>query len=195
MTIGHRDLGYKDPVQHHEGFQFRSRCCRKSSDGGGGRQEPPRPQHRRADRLAEGPIPTRPTIRRHRRCSPLPIEHFKIKTGAPATPILLSQQQRIRHQPDERPDWPSASSRRPRGHCPLIAAGNLRALAVTVPSRIAETAGRADALRRGRRARRRRGPMVRICSRSSRVTPMPIVHKLEAAARQIAATDRFSRRA
>src|ERR1700704_3935046 len=119
----------------------------------------------------------------------LPIEHFKIKTGVPATPIpyrssnesvtsLLSGQTAFAFI-----ETPAVM--------PQITAGTLRALAVTVPSRIAELpdvptlaeAGVPDVVA---------GTWFGLFAPAG--TPAPIVHKLEAAARQIAATDDFKAR-
>jgi tripartite-type tricarboxylate transporter receptor subunit TctC len=119
----------------------------------------------------------------------LPIEHFKIKTGAPATPIF--------YRSSNESATSLMSGQTAFGFIetpvvmPLIAAGNLRALAVTVPSRIAETpdvptlaeAGVPDVVA---------GTWFGLFAPAG--TPMPIVHKLEAAARQIAATDDFKAR-
>ena len=88
----------------------------------------------------------------------LPIEHFKIKTGAPATAIsyrssnesitsLLGGQTAFAFV-----ETPAAM--------PQITSGNLRALAVTVPPRLPDASQRADA-RRGRRGRRGGGNLVR----------------------------------
>jgi tripartite-type tricarboxylate transporter receptor subunit TctC len=119
----------------------------------------------------------------------LPIEHFKIKTGAPATPIF--------YRSSNESATSLMSGQTAFGFIetpvvmPLIAAGNLRALAVTVPSRIAETpdvptlaeAGVPDVVA---------GTWFGLFAPAG--TPMPIVHKLEAAARQIAAADDFKAR-
>jgi tripartite-type tricarboxylate transporter receptor subunit TctC len=119
----------------------------------------------------------------------LPIEHFKIKTGVPATPIpyrssnesitsLLSGQTAFAFI-----ETPAVM--------PQITAGTLRALAVTVPSRIAELpdvptlaeAGVPDVVA---------GTWFGLFAPAG--TPAPIVKKLEAASRQIAATDDFKAR-
>src|SRR6266478_2349578 len=110
----------------------------------------------------------------------LPIEHFKIKTGVPATPIpyrssnesvtsLLSGQTAFAFI-----ETPAV--------VPQIAAGTLRALAVTVPARIAELpdvptlaeAGVPDVVA---------GTWFGLLAPAG--TPMPIVKKIEAASRQI----------
>jgi tripartite-type tricarboxylate transporter receptor subunit TctC len=119
----------------------------------------------------------------------LPIEHFKLKTGAPATAIsyrssnesvtsLLSGQTAFAFV-----ETPVA--------VPQIAGGNLRALAVTVPARNPELpsvptlaeSGVADVVG---------GTWFGMLAPAG--TPMPIVRKLEAACRQIAATDDFKAR-
>jgi tripartite-type tricarboxylate transporter receptor subunit TctC len=119
----------------------------------------------------------------------LPIEHFKIKTGAPATAIsyrssnesitsLLSGQTAFAFV-----ETPVA--------VPQTATGNLRALAVTLPERIPDLpdvptlteAGVAEVVA---------GTWFALLAPTG--TPMPIVRKLEAASRQIAATDDFKAR-
>ena len=119
----------------------------------------------------------------------VPIEHFKIKTGAPATAIsyrssnesitsLLSGQTTFGFV-----ETPVA--------VPQIASGKLRALAVTVPARIPDLpdiptlaeAGVAEVVA---------GTWFALLAPAG--TPMPIVKKLEAAARQVAATDDFKAR-
>ena len=120
----------------------------------------------------------------------LPIEHFKLKTGAPATAIsyrssnesvtsLLSGQTAFGFV-----ETPVAA--------PQLAGGaNLRALAVTIPKRsldlpdvptLAE-AGVPDVVG---------GTWFGLMAPSG--TPMPIIKKLETACRQIAATDEFKAR-
>ena len=119
----------------------------------------------------------------------LPIEHFKIKTGAPATAInykssnesiasLLGGQTAFAFV-----ETPIA--------VPQLGNGMLRALAVTATARIRELpdiptlaeAGVPDVLG---------GTYLAMMAPSG--TPMPIVKKLEAACRQIAATDDFKTR-
>jgi tripartite-type tricarboxylate transporter receptor subunit TctC len=119
----------------------------------------------------------------------LPIEYFKIKTGAPATPIfyrssnesatsLLSGQTAFAFI-----EAPAVM--------PQIASGNLRALAVTVPTRIADLpdvptlaeVGVADVV-----ATSWFGLL------APAGTPAAIVKKLETASRQIAASDDFTAR-
>jgi tripartite-type tricarboxylate transporter receptor subunit TctC len=119
----------------------------------------------------------------------LPIEHFKIKTGAPATAIsyrssnesitsLLGGQTAFGFV-----ETPVA--------VPQVASGGLRALAVTFPSRLPELpnvptlaeAGVADVVA---------GTWFALMAPAA--TPAPIVRKLEAAARQIAASDDFKAR-
>ena len=119
----------------------------------------------------------------------LPIEHFKIKTGAPATAIsyrssnesitsLLSGQTAFAFV-----ETPAAM--------PQVATGNLRALAVTVPTRIPDLpdvptlaeAGVAEVVA---------GTWFALMAPAG--TPMPIVRKLEAASRQIGASDDFKAR-
>jgi tripartite-type tricarboxylate transporter receptor subunit TctC len=119
----------------------------------------------------------------------LPIEHFKIKTGAPATAIsyrssnesitsLLGGQTAFAFV-----ETPAA--------VPQVATGNLRALAVTVPTRIPDLpdvptlaeAGVAEVVA---------GTWFALMAPAG--TPMPIVRKLEAASRQVAASDDFKAR-
>ena len=119
----------------------------------------------------------------------LPIEHFKLKTGAPATAIsyrssnesitsLLSGQTAFAFV-----ETPVA--------VPQTATGNLRALAVTVPSRIPALpdvptlaeAGVPEVVA---------GPWFALMAPAA--TPVPIVKKLEAAARQIAGSSDFKAR-
>ena len=119
----------------------------------------------------------------------LPIEHFKIKTGAPATAInykssnesiasLLGGQTAFAFV-----ETPIA--------VPQLGNGMLRALAVTATARIRELpdiptlaeAGVPDVLG---------GTYLAMMAPAG--TPMPIVKKLEAACRQIAATDDFKAR-
>ena len=119
----------------------------------------------------------------------LPIEHFKLKTGAPATAIsyrssnesitsLLSGQTAFAFV-----ETPVA--------VPQVATGNLRALAVTVSSRLAALpdvptlaeAGVPDVVA---------GTWFALMAPAG--TPMPIVKKLEAASRQVAASGDFKAR-
>jgi tripartite-type tricarboxylate transporter receptor subunit TctC len=119
----------------------------------------------------------------------LPIEHFKLKTGAPGTPIpyrssnesvtsLLSGQTAFGFI-----ETPAV--------VPQVAAGNLRALAVTNPTRIPELpdlptlaeAGVPEVVA---------GTWFGLFAPTG--TPAPIVKKLETAARQIAASDDFKTR-
>jgi tripartite-type tricarboxylate transporter receptor subunit TctC len=119
----------------------------------------------------------------------LPIEHFKIKTGAPATPIF--------YRSSNESATSLMSGQTAFGFIetpvvmPQIAGGNLRALAVTVPTRIAELpdvptlaeAGVPDVVA---------GTWFGLLAPAG--TPPPIVQKLETAARQIAASDDFKAR-
>ena len=119
----------------------------------------------------------------------LPIEHFKLKTGAPGTAIsyrssnesitsLLSGQTAFAFV-----ETPAA--------VPQVATGNLRALAVTVPARIPvlpdvptlAEAGVPEVVA---------GTWFALMAPAA--TPVPIVKKLEAAARRIAASDDFKAR-
>jgi len=119
----------------------------------------------------------------------LPIEYFKLKTGAPATPIfyrssnesatsLMSGQTAFAFI-----EAPAAM--------PQIASGNLRALAVTVPTRIAELPDVPTLAEAG-------VPDVVATSWFGLLaptgTPAAIVKKLETAACQIAASDDFKAR-
>jgi tripartite-type tricarboxylate transporter receptor subunit TctC len=119
----------------------------------------------------------------------LPIEHFKIKTGAPATPIF--------YRSSNESATSLMSGQTAFGFIetpvvmPQIAGGNLRALAVTVPTRIAELpdvptlaeAGVPDVVA---------GTWFGLLAPAG--TPPPIVQKLETAARRIAASDDFKAR-
>jgi tripartite-type tricarboxylate transporter receptor subunit TctC len=119
----------------------------------------------------------------------LPIEHFKIKTGAPAQAIsyrssneavtsLLSGQTAFAFV-----ETPAV--------VPQVQAGSVRALAVTIPTRIPELpdvptlaeAGVPDVVG---------GTWLALMAPAG--TPMPIVKKLEGACRQIGASDDFKAR-
>jgi tripartite-type tricarboxylate transporter receptor subunit TctC len=119
----------------------------------------------------------------------LPIEHFKIKTGAPATAIsyrssnesitsLLSGQTAFAFV-----ETPAAM--------PQVATGNLRALAVTVPTRIPDLPN-VPTLAEAGVAEVVAGTWFALMAPAG--TPMPIVRKLEAASRQIGASDDFKAR-
>ena len=119
----------------------------------------------------------------------LPIEHFKIKTGAPATAIsyrssnesitsLLSGQTAFAFV-----ETPAAM--------PQVATGNLRALAVTVPARIPDLPN-VPTLAEAGVAEVVAGTWFALMAPAG--TPMPIVRKLEAASRQIGASDDFKAR-
>ena len=119
----------------------------------------------------------------------LPIEHFKIKTGAPATAIsyrssnesitsLLSGQTAFAFV-----ETPAAM--------PQVATGNLRALAVTVPTRIPDLPN-VPTLAEAGVAEVVAGTWFALMAPVG--TPMPIVRKLEAASRQIGASDDFKAR-
>jgi tripartite-type tricarboxylate transporter receptor subunit TctC len=119
----------------------------------------------------------------------LPIEHFKIKTGAPATAIsyrssnesitsLLSGQTAFAFV-----ETPAAM--------PQVATGNLRALAVTVPTRIPDLPN-VPTLAEAGVAEVVAGTWFALMAPTG--TPMPIVRKLEAASRQIGASDDFKAR-
>jgi tripartite-type tricarboxylate transporter receptor subunit TctC len=119
----------------------------------------------------------------------LPIEHFKIKTGAPATAIsyrssnesitsLLSGQTAFAFV-----ETPAAM--------PQVATGNLRALAVTVPTRIPDLPN-VPTLAEAGVAEVVAGTWFALMAPAG--TPMPIVRKLEAASRQIGASDDFKSR-
>jgi tripartite-type tricarboxylate transporter receptor subunit TctC len=119
----------------------------------------------------------------------LPIEHFKIKTGAPATAIsyrssnesitsLLSGQTAFAFV-----ETPAAM--------PQVATGNLRALAVTVPTRIPDLPN-VPTLAEAGVAEVVAGTWFALMAPAG--TPIPIVRKLEAASRQIGASDDFKSR-
>jgi tripartite-type tricarboxylate transporter receptor subunit TctC len=119
----------------------------------------------------------------------LPIEHFKIKTGAPATPIpYRSSNESITSLMSGQTAFGFIET---PAVVPQIAAGNLRALAVTIPTRIPELpevptlaeAGVSDVVA---------GTWFGLLAPAG--TPMPIVKKIEAASRKIAATDDFKAR-
>jgi tripartite-type tricarboxylate transporter receptor subunit TctC len=119
----------------------------------------------------------------------LPIEHFKIKTGAPATAIsyrssnesvtsLLSGQTAFGFI-----EAPAV--------VPQITSGNLRALAITVPSRVPEFPNVPTLAEAGVQDVQAAAWLALMAPAG---TPMPIVKKLETAARQIAASDDFKAR-
>jgi len=119
----------------------------------------------------------------------LPIEHFKIKTGAPATPIpYRSSNESITSLMSGQTAFGFIET---PAVVPQIAAGNLRALAVTIPTRISELpevptlaeAGVSDVVA---------GTWFGLLAPAG--TPMPIVKKIEAASRKIAGTDDFKAR-
>jgi tripartite-type tricarboxylate transporter receptor subunit TctC len=119
----------------------------------------------------------------------LPIEHFKIKTDAPATAIsyrssnesitsLLGGQTAFAFV-----ETPVA--------VPQVTSGGLRALAVTFPSRLPELPG-VPTLAEAGVADVVAGTWFALMAPAA--TPVPIVRKLEAAARQIGASDDFKAR-
>jgi tripartite-type tricarboxylate transporter receptor subunit TctC len=119
----------------------------------------------------------------------LPIEHFKIKTGAPATAISYrSSNESITSLLGGQTAFAFVET---PVSVPQVATGNLRALAVTLPERIPDLpdvptlteAGVPDVVA---------GTWLALMAPAG--TPMPIVRKLEAACRQIAATDDFKAR-
>jgi tripartite-type tricarboxylate transporter receptor subunit TctC len=119
----------------------------------------------------------------------LPIEHFKIKTGAPGTPIFYrSSNESVTSLMSGQTAFGFIET---PAVMPQIVGGNLRPLAVTIPTRIPELpevptlaeAGAPDVVA---------GTWFGLLAPAG--TPMPIVKKLEAAARQIAATDDFKAR-
>jgi tripartite-type tricarboxylate transporter receptor subunit TctC len=119
----------------------------------------------------------------------LPIEHFKIKTGAPGTPIFYrSSNESVTSLMSGQTAFGFIET---PAVVPQITGGNLRALAVTIPTRIPELpdvptlaeAGVPDVVA---------GTWFGLLAPAG--TPIPIVKKLEAAARQIAATDDFKAR-
>ena len=119
----------------------------------------------------------------------LPIEHFKIKTGAPATAISYrSSNESITSLLGGQTAFAFVET---PVSVPQVATGNLRALAVTLPERIPDLpdvptlteAGVTDVVA---------GTWLALMAPAG--TPMSIVRKLEAACRQIAATDDFKAR-
>src|SRR5882672_9953766 len=119
----------------------------------------------------------------------LPIEHFKIKTGAPATPIpYRSSNESVTSLMSGQTSFAFIET---PAVVPQIAAGNLRPLAVTIPSRIPELPD-VPTLAEGGVPDVVAGTWFGLLAPAG--TPMPIVKKLEAASRQIAATDDFKAR-
>jgi tripartite-type tricarboxylate transporter receptor subunit TctC len=119
----------------------------------------------------------------------LPIEHFKIKTGAPATAISYrSSNESITSLLSGQTAFAFVET---PVSVPQVGTGNLRALAVTLPDRIPDLpdvptlaeAGVADVVA---------GTWFALMAPAG--TPMPIVRKLEAASRQVAASDDFKAR-
>jgi tripartite-type tricarboxylate transporter receptor subunit TctC len=119
----------------------------------------------------------------------LPIEHFKIKTGAPATAISYrSSNESITSLLSGQTAFAFVET---PVSVPQIGSGQLRALAVTLPERIPDLpdvptlaeAGVTDVVA---------GTWLALMAPAG--TPMPIVRKLEAACRQIARTDDFKAR-
>jgi tripartite-type tricarboxylate transporter receptor subunit TctC len=119
----------------------------------------------------------------------LPIEHFKVKTGAPAIPIFYrSSNESITSLLGGQTAFAFVET---PAVMPQLAAGNLRSLAVTAVSRIMELpdvptlaeAGVPDVLA---------GSWFALLAPAR--TPPTIVHKLEAACRQIAASNDFRAR-
>jgi tripartite-type tricarboxylate transporter receptor subunit TctC len=119
----------------------------------------------------------------------LPIEHFKIKTGAPATAISYrSSNESVTSLLGGQTAFGFVET---PAVVPQIASGNLRALAVTVTSRIPELpdvptlteAGVADVVA---------GTWFALMAPAG--TPVAIVKKLEAAARQIGASADYKAR-
>ena len=116
----------------------------------------------------------------------LPIEHFKIKTGAPA--------QAISYRSSNEAVTSLLSGQTAFGFVetpavvPQVQAGSVRALAVTIPTRIPELpdvptlaeAGVPDVIG---------GTWLALMAPAG--TPMPIIKKLESACRQIGASDDF----
>jgi tripartite-type tricarboxylate transporter receptor subunit TctC len=119
----------------------------------------------------------------------LPIEHFKLKTGAPATPIpYRSSNESVTSLMSGQTAFAFIET---PAVVPQIAAGNLRPLAVTVPSRIPELPD-VPTLAEGGVPDVVAGTWLGLLAPAG--TPMPIVKKLESAARQIAASDDFKAR-
>jgi tripartite-type tricarboxylate transporter receptor subunit TctC len=119
----------------------------------------------------------------------LPIEHFKIKTGAPGTPIpYRSSNESITSLMSGQTAFGFVET---PAVVPQIAAGNLRALAVTVPTRIPELPG-VPTLAEAGVSDVVAGTWFGLLAPAG--TPMPIVKRLEAASRKIAQTDDFKAR-
>jgi tripartite-type tricarboxylate transporter receptor subunit TctC len=119
----------------------------------------------------------------------LPIEHFKIKTGAPATAISYrSSNESITSLLSGQTAFAFVET---PVSVPQIGSGQLRALAVTLPERIPDLpdvptlteAGVAEVVA---------GTWFALMAPAG--TPMPIVRKLEAASRQIGASEDFKAR-
>jgi tripartite-type tricarboxylate transporter receptor subunit TctC len=116
----------------------------------------------------------------------LPIEHFKIKTGAPATAISYrSSNESVTSLLGGQTAFGFVET---PAVMPQITAGNLRALAVTVPARIAELpnvptlteAGVTEVL-----------AQTWLALMAPANTPAPIIQKLEAASRKFVGTADF----
>jgi tripartite-type tricarboxylate transporter receptor subunit TctC len=116
----------------------------------------------------------------------LPIEHFKIKTGAPATAISYrSSNESITSLLGGQTSFGFVEA---PAVMPQIVSGNLRPLAITVPPRLTDLpnvptlaeAGVADVV-----------AQTWFALMAPASTPAPIVRKLEAASRQLVASDDF----
>src|SRR5712671_1137727 len=119
----------------------------------------------------------------------LPIDHFKLKTGAPGTPIpYRSSNESVTSLMSGQTAFAFIET---PAVVPQIAAGNLRPLAVTIPTRIPELPD-VPTLAEGGVPDVVAGTWFGLLGPAG--TPMPIIKKLESAARQIAASDDFKAR-
>ena len=116
----------------------------------------------------------------------LPIEHFKIKTGAPATAISYrSSNESITSLLGGQTSFGFVET---PAAMPQVTQGNLRALAVTVTSRIPELANVPTLAEAGVQDVIATTWFALLAPAG---TPAPIVRRLEAAARQIGASDDY----
>jgi tripartite-type tricarboxylate transporter receptor subunit TctC len=119
----------------------------------------------------------------------LPIEHFKLKTGAPATAISYrSSNESITSLLSGQTTFGFVET---PVSVPQVGTGNLRALAVTAPSRLPALPD-VPTLAEAGVPEVEAGTWFGLLAPAG--APMPILKKLEAAARQIAASDDFKAR-
>ncbi len=119
----------------------------------------------------------------------LPIEHFKIKTGAPAMAITYrSSNESITSLLSGQTAFAFVEA---PASVPQITAGNLRALAVTVPARVPELPD-VPTLAEAGVSEVQAGAWLALMAPAG--TPAAIVKKLETASREIGASDDFKAR-